>query len=104
MPLSLNLDVVWSDGRTVQVRCTGVPYLPSRDDQPIVDDEVVPLFEAHVESLKAALDFLAEVTQFAPDGAMVRVSGLEPDIRRLAKVLGVVGPPPARIVVKVPAP
>jgi hypothetical protein len=104
MPLSLNIDVEWSDGRKVHVRCTGVPYLPTRGDRPIEEDDVVPLFELNVESRKAAVDFLTEATRFAADGAVLRVSGIEDDVRRLAIALGVYGPPPARIVVRVPAP
>src|SRR6476469_5574618 len=104
MPLSLNIDVIWYDDRTVHVRCTESPYVPVREERLEADFDSISLFPTNVESRQAALEFLEGATRLAAGGAHLQVHGYLKLIQQLACVLGVVGPPPERIIVRVVAP
>jgi hypothetical protein len=78
--------------------------VPVREELLKAYGDVIPLFATNVESRQAALEFLEDATRFEAGGAHLDVRGLLVDIKQLAKVLCVVGPPPERIVVRVAAP
>ncbi|WP_127552992.1 hypothetical protein [Actinoplanes sp. OR16] len=97
MALTLEIDVVWPDHRTVKVRCRGQSLLPNRDD----DDPAPALFmnDVDVISIAALHAFLRRITRNAATGEVVQVGGLEPTLRAILETLDIVGPPPRPIVV-----
>jgi hypothetical protein len=103
MALVVNIDVQWANGRLVHVHCVGEPVVPERS-RGYEATAPVPLDTSDVGSLDALRGFLADATQIAPDQGIVEVVGFEPDVFKIFKVLGIEGPPPDPIILKLTQP
>jgi hypothetical protein len=101
MALTLDLDVVWPDGRRVHVRCSGWALLGNRGDTEALNAPVLSAID--VTSAEALHTFLRRATRAAAAGEVLEVGGLEPTVLRVLDVLDIVGPPPRPIVVRLAA-
>lgn len=101
MPLTLNLDVQWPDGRLVHVRCTGLAELYELGEQDAPPEEVT-LGETNVSSEGALYSFLAESTRISPDQGRVEVIGFRRQVLKIPGLLGITGPPADPIAVTLP--
>lgn len=103
MTLVLNLDVHWPSGRLVHAHCLGMSLVSERQDYK-ARTEVTPLDSENVASLVAFHELLAEATRVAPDGGTVEVVGLEPEVRKILKLLKIEAEPPDPIMVALEQP
>ena len=97
----LNLDVAWPDGRVVAVEVRVLPLVGLRREErerELAEVHAIDGDQLHSKEVFEA--FLRSITTGEPNGGVVRAACFEPDLTKLLERVGVSGPPPSRIRVR----